>query len=197
MNPTKILGWFLAVILVPFVALQLMVLLIDPWAIKETYFLFIGAPQFHNLTLLVLSVETLLLWFTSKVSNAFERAEAVVIRLFCSVGFYEVVWHFGNGIKLGTNYIFTWQWWFVNTTLLDYFGLLTVLSIVLLAVHNRMYKIKPISKVAFFAFLAVFVLSFAIQGYMGLDWSPLAIRYNMPVLWAFTKVVGYGMWLFI
>jgi hypothetical protein len=196
-NLNKIISWFLLIILAPYIAQQLIILIQDPWAIKPTYFLFFTGPEFHNLTILILAVETLILWLSSKIKSTFERIEAVAIRLFCSVGFYEVIWHLGNGIKLGSIYVFYWHWWLIESSLLNYVGLLTVLSIALLVIHNKIYKIKPRNIKVFSILLTLFILTFLVQGYMGLDWSPLAIRYNLPVLWALTKIIGYGMWVFI
>lgn len=197
MNFNKVITWGLLIILTPYILQQIIILVQDPWAIKPTYFLLTTGPEFHNLTLLFLSFETLVLWFIIKIQDTFQRIEAVAIRLFCAVCFYELIWHFANGIKLGTNYIFTLQWWLTASNLIDAFPILTALAIILLVIHNKMNRIKYNNTFQFFIFLILFILSFIIQGMMKLDWSPEAIRFNVPILWAATKFLGYFMWFFI
>jgi hypothetical protein len=196
-NPNKIIGWFLLILLIPFIVEQAVVLAKDPWAIEQTSFLFVGAPKVHNMTLFILSIMVLLLWFTSKFNNVILRIEAVSIRSFCAVCFYEVIWHFANGIKIGNMYIFTWQWWLNFNDLISGFQILTIIAIIFLIIHNKINKMKFNHVTAFIALLTIFIIAFLVQGLLALDWSPEAIRYNVPYLWLATKLIGYLMWIFV
>lgn len=197
MNLNRIVGWFLVIALAPYILQQAIILARDPWAIEQTYVFFMPGPAFHNVTLLILSLVALVLWFTSKFENTIQRVEGVALRIFCSVCFYELIWHMANGIKIGSNYVFTWQWWITASDLIGAFPILTVIAVVLIVVHNKMNKTRYTNVTAFLVFLTVFIVAFLIQGMIGLDWSPLAIRYNVPLLWLITKVFGYFMWVFI
>lgn len=198
-NARKVFDWFLYILLGYFIIQQIIVLFFDPWAVQRTYIIFINAPEFHNWTLAVLSCCALILWYMFGEFSFIKRIELVTIRLWCAVWVYELIWHLGNSIKLSDNYFFTWNWWFPPLGIFAYVGLYSIGGLILLLVTNHFYKVKydKILVQQFLFTFCLFVFMFIVQGMAALDWSPSAIRYNIPLLWAATKIVGYFMWLLI
>ena len=183
---------FLPLIFIP-ALIQLLYNLSSDWLSTKSVvvFFFILPDYYHDISWLILFAVSSSAYFILRKLGIFQRVCAVITLMFAAIMFYEILWNASNAFYTHQSYDIIPRFLFIDVITLAFYA-----SLIFLFVVQKISNSFKLNK-SFVVFAVLEILLFTIKVFNNYDWRIEAIPANNPILWLLTKIVGYGMWMFI